>query len=688
MFKACIDTGGTFTDCVVRDDQGTMLEFKAPSTPPDFSVGVVNSLREAAQGFGLTLDEFLQRTDTIAHGTTAATNALVTKNGARTAMITTRGFRDIIEIGRSLKIETHSMYDAYIPPYDPIVPRHLRFTVDEKTKSNGEIVRKVDEAELLAVVEKLKKEKVEAVAICFINSYVNPANELKAAEFCARHLEDVFVTASVQILPKMGEYERESTCVISAYLGPVVNRYLSKLKNELKRAGFAGQLLIMQSNHYAQSVEAVTQKPAYLMGSGPAAAPAGAAFLGGVINEPNIITADVGGTTFDAGMVRNGHVSLVSGQWLGDDRLGLKVVDVTSLGAGGGSIGWLDPLGLLHVGPQSAGADPGPVCYGQGGTEPTITDACVILGYMPEDYFWGGKLTLDKAKAKEAMRKVAEPLKLSVEEAAMAMFKTINSNMADGTTEITTRQGYDIRDYCLLAIGGAGALAGASVASFLGMKTVIVPKFAASFSAWSMFVLDLGRDYLRPYVSLMHEANADDINRLYSSMFNEAMDEFKTLNVSAENVVLEKSMDLCYKGQYHDLEVHLDDEGEITNETLEEVRREFHQKHKELFTFSLPEVPIVIKNLRLIAKVRTEKPAIPKIERGTADASVALKRERPCYFDNGFVATPVYDGAKLKAGNTIEGQALIEEPTTAVVIPPNFSARVDEYGNYILTRKA
>ncbi|HEX2986575.1 MAG TPA: hydantoinase/oxoprolinase family protein [Chloroflexota bacterium] len=654
MFKACIDTGGTFTDCVVRDGEGKMREFKPPSTPPDFSTGVVNSLREAAQGYGLSLEDFLKDTETIVHGTTAATNALVTKNGARTALITTEGFRDIIEMGRSLKIDTHSMYDGYIPPYEPLVPRYLRFTVKEKTKSTGEIIKPVSEDELLEVIEKIKQEKIEALAICFINCYVNPENELKAADFCAKHLPDVFVTASCKILPKMGEYERESTCVISAYLGPVVNRYLSNLDEELKRQGFGGQLLIMQSNTYAQSVRAVTEKPAYLMGSGPAAAPAGAAFLGTYTNEPNLITADVGGTTFDAGQVRTGNVSLVSGQWLGEDRLGLKVVDVTSLGAGGGSIGWIDSLGLLKVGPQSAGADPGPACYGHGNMEPTITDACLLLGYMSDDYFWGGKLPLHKDLAREAMRKVSEPLKLSVEEAAMAMIITCSSNMADGTTEITTRQGYDIRDYSLLAIGGGGGWSGAYVANILGMKRVIVPRFSASFSAWSMFCLDLGRDYLRPYVSMVNFANLDTINRLYGHMINEAKDEFKALHVGPADIIFEKSMDLCYKGQYHDLEVSLGQVDWITQETLDQIDKDFHQKHKELFTFNLPYVPIVMKNLRLIAKVQTQKPSLSKVPAGQApwngaavaqapigDPSAALKRERLAYWDGRFMNTPL-----------------------------------------------
>jgi len=685
MFRACVDTGGTFTDCVVLDDSGNLREFKSPSTPSDFSEGVLSALGEAAVAFSLPLEEFIRQTELIIHGTTAATNALVTKNVARTALITTKGFRDIIEMRRSLKIETHSMYEAFFPPYEPIVPRYLRFGIDEKTKFNGQIVQPLNLEELEEAITRIKKHKIEAVAICFINSYANQENERKAAEICQKALDDVFITCSSDILPKMGEYERESTCVINACLGPVVRRYMTNLEKKLKDAGFAGQLLIMQANQYAQSVTAVANKPAYLMGSGPAAAPAGAAFLGSVIGEQNFLTGDVGGTTFDASLLARGKASLKSGVWLGDDRLGIKVVEVSSLGAGGGSIGWFDSLGLLRVGPKSAGAEPGPACYGRGGTEPTVTDAAVVLGYIPDDYFWGGKLKLDIELARSAIKKIADRLKRSIEESAQAMFTTVSSNMADGITEISTRKGYDVRDFSLLACGGGGALCGAFIADLLGTKNVLVPKFAASFCAWSMFYLDIGRDYLRSYLCKLDDANPDDINKLYHVMVEEALSELEVLKVARKDIVVDKSADVRYRGQFHELEMHFA-EGDITAKDIENIEQEFHRKHKELFTFSLPWVPIEFRNLRLIAKVKSKKIEMPKIAAGSSDASSALKRKRQCYFNGGFVETSIYDGTRLKAGNTIKGQAIVEEPTTTVVIPPEFICKVDDYGNYIVER--
>jgi N-methylhydantoinase A len=684
MFKVCIDTGGTFTDCVVLDDQGRKKEFKSPSTPADFSVGVVDAINEAASAFSLSTEQFLEKTELIMHGTTAATNALVTKNVARTALIGTKGFRDVIEIRRSLKIETRSMYEAFIPPYKPIVPRYLRFGVDEKTKRSGEILRGVDEDEILKIIEHLIRERIEAVAICLINSYANPENEKAVAAILEKHLDkDVFVTCSSEILPKIGEYERTSTCVINACLGPVVRKYLTRLEEKLKASGFRGQLLIMQANQYAQSVSAVIRKPAYLMGSGPASAPTGAAYLGRYIGEDNIITADMGGTTLDSGLLYKGTVNLKSGMWLDDDRLGIKVVEVSSIGAGGGSIAWFDSLGLLRVGPKSAGADPGPVSYGRGGTQPTVTDAAVVLGYIPDDYFWGGKLKLDKNSARGALKKIAEKLDMTIEEAAQAVLTTVSSNMADGITEITTRRGYDVRDFSLLACGGGGGLCGAFMAELLNTKNVIVPQFAASFCAWSMFCLDVGRDYLRTYINKLDGADLRNMNNLYQEMIEEALAEFRVLNVERKDLTIVQSADVRYAGQFHEIELNLSS-GEITQEDLERLKKDFHKKHDELFTFSLPQVRIELRNLRLIASVKSAPIDLPKIEKAARSAGDAVKRRRPCFFKGKFMDTPIYDGTLLGPGSSIQGHAVVEEPTSTIVIPPGFACNIDQYGNYIL----
>ena len=335
MYKVCVDIGGTFTDCVVSDEQGNLRQFKAPSTPKDghFEQGVMDSLQEAAEGYGITPDEFISQIELLVHGCTVATNAVVTRNLAKTAMITTRGFRDIIEMRRANKIETKSMYESCIAPYEPIVPRDLRFVLEEETRYDGTVTKPINLGELKIVIEKLKRERVEAVAICFINSYANPENERITADRCREFLgDDVFITYSADILPTMGEYERMSTAVVSACVGPVVSRYTTALEQGMKAHGFTGQLFIIQANQLAQSVAALKRKPVYLIGSGPSAAPAGGVFLGNVIGEPNFLGGDMGGTTFDASLVYKGEVSLTSGYWLGEERVGIKAVDVTSIG--------------------------------------------------------------------------------------------------------------------------------------------------------------------------------------------------------------------------------------------------------------------------------------------------------------------------------------------------------------------
>ena len=685
MFKICVDTGGTFTEAVVLDDKSRFAEFKTPTTPTDFSEGVLNAITEAAPAYGRTLSQFMAEIEWIVLGTTVALNALVTRRLAKTALITTQGFRDIVEMRRALKIETHSMYEAAIPPYEPIVPRYLRHVVEEETRYTGEIIIPVSEAELKNVIEKLKEEAVEAIAICFINSYANSENEKKAAEICRRELQDVFVTYSSDILPTMGEYSRESTCILSASVGPVVSRYMTSLEHKLKGAGFKGQLLIIQANQFVQSVPAILRKPLYLIGSGPSAGPAGGVLLGKVMKKPNFIIADMGGTTLDASVIQNGKVPLAVGKWIDDERMAIMIPDISSIGAGGGSIGWVDSLGLIRMGPQSAGAEPGPACYNKGGKEPTVTDAALILGYIPADYFCGGKIHLDVGLARAAVKKIADRMNMTIEQAAEAMFTTVNSNMADEITAISTRMGYDVRDFALLAIGGGGPLCGAFIADVLGMKEVVVPSFAASFCAWSMFALDIGRDYVRSFISLQEKATPDAINQLYQNMVEEALTDFKALHISKENILFTKFADLRYHAQYHEIRMDLP-AGEITSTSIEHLVKDFHKKHEELYTFGLPWVPVEFRNLRLIAKVNIKKTEMKKLAKGTQDPSKALKRTRPCFYKGKYLDTPVYDSSRLKPGNLITGPAIVEEPTTTVVIPAGFDCTLDEYENYGIRR--
>lgn len=683
LYKICVDTGGTFTDCMIQDDENNVYEFKAPTTPNRFHEGVLNSISYGAEYFGLSLEELLKQTEWIIHGTTVATNALVERKVSKTAMITTEGFRDIIEMRQCQKIETHSIFDGYIPPYEPYIPRYLRYTVKERVRPNGEIAAAVDEEELGALIEKLKKENIEAVAVCLINSFNNAANEKKTVEYLREKLPDVYVTGSAHILPQMGEYKRFSTCVISACLGPIVEKYLTNLETHLKGLGFTGQLLIVQCNQYLQSVPSIIKKPVYLNNSGPSAAPVGAVRLGDIIDEKNYLIGDMGGTTWDASLVKNGEVSLATTTWLDEDLVGIKMAEVLSIGAGGGSIAWINPMGLLSVGPQSASSEPGPACYQRGGTDPTVTDAALTLGYINPDNFNGGKLKLSKELARGAVKKVADPLGVSIEEAAQMIFTTVNHNMADGISVISTRKGYDIRDFNLLAVGGGGPLCGVSVANVLGMNRCIIPKFSAAFCAKSMFYLDIGRDYVRPYLKDFPDAMPRDMEALFEDMKKEAVKDFEYFDVKADDLIFERTADVHYANQYHELELKLP-EGALTYDKLKEMIAGFHKLHKETFTFDLPWVPIQIINLRMTAKMKGSPFKVNKIDTGSEDASAAIIETRDAYMNSAHIKMPIYNGDKLLSGNVVRGPAVIEQKTATSVIPTGNVCRIDEYGNFII----
>ena len=686
MYRVCVDVGGTFTDCVVSDQKGNLREFKAPSTPDDFSRGVLDAMQEAAIAYGKSVRDFTSEVEVLLHGSTVNTNALLTRRLAKTALITSKGFRDVIEIRCSLKAETKSIFDFFIPPYEPVVPRYLRFGVDESVSPTGEIIKPVNESEIKDVISRLKKEKVEAVAICFINAHANAENERKTAQICRQEMEDVYIATSSDILPQLGEYGRASTCVISAALGPVTSKYLTTLEKRLADANFKGQLLVIQTNQFAQSPSAIIRKPVYLINSGPATAPAGASYLGKFLKKKEFITGDVGGTSFDMGIIHRGKVGMRLGRWLEDDWVGIEMVDVECIGAGGGSLAWVNPLGLLCVGPASAGAMPGPACYGKGGDKPTVTDAAVILGYIPHDYFLGGRITLNTELARRAIKTIADKINLSIEQTAQAIFCTINSNMVNGIMQISTKKGYDVRDFSLLAFGGGGALHAAFLAETMEIPRVIVPKFAASFCAWSMFALDIGRGYVRSYISSTDTAKPDVINRLYEEMINEAVEEFTPLKIPRNSIRISKSAEVRYNEQFYNIEVPLP-EGTITSTEIVQMVDHFHKKHEEAFGFSMRFSPVEFRNLRILASVPHPKIKVKAIELGTEDCSAAFKRKRDCFFGTGYVETPIYDSARLKYKNVIPGPAVIEEVTTTVVIPKTFKCTVDKYGNYVLTRR-
>ena len=684
MKRLCIDTGGTFTDCLVLDERGTLRQFKASTTPQAPERGLLDAVTKAAHSFDQSLRDLLAEVELLVLGTTLATNAVLTKRGAKTGMITTKNFRDIIEIRRGIRgIENRNMYNQVIPPYKPLVPRYMRRGVEERTLYDGQIATPLNEQEVREAAELLGGMGIESLAIGFLHSYANPENERRAAEICREVLPTVYVTSSHEILPVWREFERFSTTVVSAYVGPIIERFLTKLDQHLRDEGFAGQLMVVTSSSLVQTIEECVRQAVFVLDSGPAAAPTGAIEIGSRVGERDLLSVDMGGTSFDVGLIRNAEVPTTTENWVGEERVATKMVDVHSVGAGGGSIAWIDLLGVLRVGPQSAGADPGPACYGRGNEQPTVTDADVVLGYVPTDYFLGGEMTLDRALSEQAVARMGEKLGLGMVETASSIFTTVNTVMANQIHELSTMRGHDVRDLALVAGGGAGPVHAAFLARALGIKRVIVPPIAGLYSAYGMTAMDLGREYARSYVVRQGSLDPANIDRLYREIEEEALAGFARLGVPADQVVMSRTCELRYKRQFHELEVPVGS-GPVTAELVSEIVETFHQRHQASYRFSMRDQDIEFLTFRLKASV-PHAPVRPQVlAEGDADASAAVKRHRESWFDGQQVDTPVYDGDRLLSGNQIIGPAVVEERATTVVIPPGFVCQVDPYKNYLL----
>jgi N-methylhydantoinase A len=691
MIKVMIDVGGTFTDCLVQDERSAIHEFKSPTTPEDPTTGLTRVLEKAAAHFGVDLPRFMARVGILlAHGTTLSTNALLTGRVARVGLLATKGFRDTIEIRRGFKNLRTSRFNVFVPPYKPLVPRYLRLPVEERVVHTGDVLTPLREEDVYAAVKTFQEEGVEAVAICFLHAYANPAHERRALEICRREMPGAYVTASHEVLPVFREYERFSTTVVSAAVGPITERYLTALTNRMRELGFGGVLYLVQGGGLVQSVEESARRAVSLIGSGPAAAPAGAIRVGQCVGTANLFSVDMGGTSYDVCLIRDGAIPSTDYNWVGDERIAMKMVDVASVGAGGGSIAWVDSLGLLRVGPQSVGADPGPACYGKGGTAPAVTDADLVLGYVPADYFLGGEIPLQPELARNAIASVAGALGLDVPAAAWTIFTTVNSVMADKMIEISTKRGYDVRDFALVVGGGAGPVHGAHLAELLEIPTVVIPRYAATYSAFGMLNMEVGRDFARSIIARSKALDLARLNALFGEMEADACGFLGGLGVPPADVVLRRSMDMRYVGQFHEVEVTDTPAGPIGPAELAAIVEAFHRRHRDLFTFDMPKREVEFLNARVEGTARREPVPLAEIPQVAGDAAVALKRRRPCLWDpaQGYEDTPVYDGSRLAAGHVLAGPAVIEERTTTVVVPAPFTCRVDPWRNYLLTRRA
>jgi N-methylhydantoinase A len=682
MRELAIDIGGTFTDCLVLYESGRLARFKASSTPDDPTTGLLEAIGKAAGHHGQDVTEFLADTDRIVHGTTLGINVLLTGRGAKVGLLTTAGFRDVVEMRRGIKNLHGSMFDQFIEPYQPLVPRHRRVGVKERTLYTGEVVGELDEKDVREGTRRLVDDGCEAIAIGFLHSYANPANELKAKELVREEAPSLHVVSSHEILPVWREFERFSSTVVSAYIGPAIASYLERLEVLLADRGFRGALLMMLVNGLVQVVEQCKDRAVYLLGSGPAAAPSAALHVGRAHGRQSLLSVDMGGTSFDVCVLRHGEIPTTTDAWVGEERVAVRMVDVSSIGAGGGSIGWIDSLGLLRVGPMSAGADPGPAAYGSG-LEPTVTDADIVLGYVSPDYFLGGEIALDAERSRAALARVGEPIGLTVEEAARAVFATVTEQMAGKIIEVCTKRGYDVRDFAMIAGGGAGGVHAAAIAQRLGIPTVIVPRVSALMSAFGMFTMDLGQQYARSRFRDLTKVNAEDVSAVYGEMRAEATAAFAAIGVPAEGLRFRSTVDMRYAGQFYEVEIEVPD-APITQELLEGLVQRFHDHYETLNGYQLPWQPVEF--LTFYLKVTSPRSPLELSGESTAESGPdsAYRGSRKCLFDSGWVDTAVYDAEQLRPGHRIAGPALVDDPTTTVLVPEAFTLEIDPYHNLVL----
>ncbi len=676
-----VDVGGTFTDFLVVDEAGNAEIHKTSTTPDDPSIGFFRGLQKAAGRRGWQLDDFLQQVETIVHGTTITTNATLTGDGANTGFITTKGFRDVLNMRRGLK---ERQFEKYSPPPALVERSHIR-AVEERINVSGDILTPLNEADVRSAAQYIRGEGIEAVAVSFLWSFRNPVHELRVKEILEQELPGIYVSLSTEILPQIRLYERNSTTALNAYVGPVLTRYISRLLSQLETRTFTGNLLIMQSNGGVMSPQVAQRFASNTLLSGPAGAPMAGVFYGNTHGFKNVITIDMGGTSFDVALVKDAEPGVTTEGMIGEHRIASPILDIHTIGAGGGSIAWIDRGGLLAVGPKSAGAAPGPACYGRGGTLPTVTDAQYVLGYLDPAYFEEGELQFDAGAARTAIDEhIAQPLSMDPVAAADGIYQLVNNNMAAALGVVSVERGYDPREFVLVVAGGAGPIHAAAIARELDIPLILIPRESSVFCAAGMLISDLKHDYVRTCAMDIDRVDTGQVNALFAEMTENARQTLASEAVSDERIEVRYSADLRYIGQFNEVEVPLPHGGELADRSVRELCAAFHSKHDSLYGYSMPDADVELINLRLTARGKTEKPAQEKHERSGAAPNHALLGSRDAWFDDGFADTPVYDGLKLVNGNRVTGPAIVVQPTTTIIVPPDFALLCDEYNNYLM----
>ncbi|MFC5589323.1 hydantoinase/oxoprolinase family protein [Sporosarcina soli] len=671
-YRFAVDVGGTFTDVFVFDEKRKEIAItKVSSTPKEPEVGILEGIKKT----GISGEDIMQ----FSHGTTVGTNALIERKLPKTALVTTKGFRDVIEIRDGTRLDLWDAYNDVAPPY---IKRRDRFEVTERIDYAGNVLEEIDVEEVRALGAKLKKRGVESVAVCFINAYVNGENEAKVKEILQEELGDVYICASNDILPEIFETDRMSTTIVNAVLGPTVSNYIKKLEGEMKAVGYEGDILVLHSGGGVMTSETVPRYAARLASSGIAAGAIASKYIAGLCGYKNAIGFDMGGTSTDISLMYEGELRITK-DWSIEYGypIGFPSIEILTIGAGGGSISWIDEGGSLRNGPQSAGAEPGPACYGLGGTEPTNTDANLVLGRL-DTKLLDGLMHLDKEASLTAVSKrIGQPFHLEVAEAANSILKVANANMCDALRLISVRRGYDPRDFALVAFGGASGLHSAYLAKEMDIPNVIIPPYSGVAAAMGCLMVDVQHDITKTFLADAKSMSLEALEAEFSSMEKEGKALLEEEGIAQEDMNFIRYVDMRYAGQWRSLAITIGRELKSMDDAL----FQFHREHEREFAFSDADQNVEIYGLRVAAIGVVEKPELPKkIVQGTLES--AFIEERPVYFEesDGFVQTSVYRRSDLPTGVELEGPAIINQLDSTIVIPPQFTAKTDEYRNIII----
>jgi N-methylhydantoinase A len=677
-----IDVGGTFTDIVLVDDVTGQIHYtKVLTTHHNLAEGVVTGIDKILS----MVSASFERIDYIVHGTTIGTNALIERKGARTGLITTEGMRDILGIARIERPDA-GLYDIFVDTPLPLVPRYLRREVVERVGADGSVVVPLDEESVREAVAFLKEQAVESIAICFIFGFRNPRHERRVRQICQEMFPEATVSVSSEIAPEFREFERTSTTVISAYLQPVLDRYLNTLEGQLAERYGTVDLRIMQASGGSMEAEDARRRAVNVVNSGPAGGALAAAYVGRLTGDDRIISVDMGGTSFDIGLIIGGEPRMAPESQFEGFPVKMSILDVHAIGAGGGSLAWVDQGGALNVGPKSAGSSPGPACYGLGGQRPTVTDANLVLGRLNADDFLGGEMKLHPEMAGRAIREhVAAPLDISLEEAASGIIRVVNASMVRGISVSSTERGYDVRDFTLLPFGGAGPLHAVELAEDLGMSRVVVPVFPSTLSAVGLLVANTRHDYVTTLAKTEEELVAEQVLAAFKDMEERGRAQLRAQHVVDEMIEIRWSADIRYEGQSYELNTPVTPSQTLTMADLARVIDHFHELHHRIYAYGSAEETVEFINLRVGAIGRVPEVSFPSLEGAGDDASAASKGSRKAYFPaHGFIDTAVYQREQLRPGNTVEGPCLVEERASTTVITPEAVGTVDGYGNIVV----